>query len=54
MKRSDKRGDAALHVDGATPMQKVAFYLRHERIAGPAIAGGHNVNMAGKSKMSPT
>ena len=54
MKRSDKGSDAALHVDGATPMQKVAFYLRHERIAGPAIAGRHNINMTGKSKMPST
>ena len=47
----DEGGDRALHIDGAPAVEKPAAYLGRERIAAPAFAGRHNVEMAGKAEM---
>ena len=49
--RRDEGGDGALHVVGAATGENAVLDDRLERIAGPAFAGWHHVEMAGKAEM---
>ena len=48
--RGDAAGDAALHVDGAAPVQKAVLDVARERAMGPGalVARRHHVGMSGK------
>ncbi len=54
MQRRDKSRDAALHIDCAAPMEQVAAHFGHERIALPAVARRHHIDMTGKGEMAPS
>ena len=47
----DEGGDAALHVDRAAAVEQPAADLGRERIARPAVARRHHVEMAGEGEM---
>ena len=51
MQRSNKGGDAALHIDSAASMQQIALNLWHKRVASPAIAGRHDIDVTSKRKV---
>ena len=47
----DEGGDAALHVDRAAAVEQAAANLGRERVARPAVARRHDVEMAGEGEM---
>ena len=48
---SHESGNARLHIDCATPVEQISPDFRRERVAGPARAGRHHVQMPGKGEM---
>ena len=51
-RRRHHRGDAALHVDGAAPVEHAVRDHRRRRVVAPAppVAGRHDVGMAGEQE----
>ena len=47
----DEGGDPALHVDRAAAVEQAAAHLGRERVARPALARRHHVEMAGEGEM---
>ena len=49
---ADESSDAALHVDGAAPVQQIAAHFRDEGVGLPALAGRYDIEMSGIGEMA--
>ena len=50
--RADHRRDRALHINRAAPIEQTAAQLGRKRCAGPAFAGGHDIDVSRESEMA--